>query len=148
MRQIAEFVAVLACSLFAGASVYINLVEHPARMECGVELAATEFSPSQRHASDLGSGGSPVFHYRMVCRGELPVGRWRAPAGRCHPIHAHRNPADQQAVAQSCAGQAFGTDGSATCSLGQIACREKCPLWCGSAAVLELGDLREVLLRM
>jgi hypothetical protein len=35
MRQIAEFVAVLSCSLFTGASVYINLVEHPARMECG-----------------------------------------------------------------------------------------------------------------
>src|SRR6202158_1113440 len=51
MRQIAEFVAVLACSLFAGASVYINLVEHPARMECGVELAATEFPPSYRRAS-------------------------------------------------------------------------------------------------
>jgi hypothetical protein len=36
MRQIAEFVAVLSCSLFTGASIYINLVEHPARMECGV----------------------------------------------------------------------------------------------------------------
>ena len=51
MRQIAEFVAVLACSLFTGASVYINLVEHPARMECGVEVAATEFPPSYRRAS-------------------------------------------------------------------------------------------------
>ncbi|PYV98932.1 MAG: DUF1772 domain-containing protein [Acidobacteria bacterium] len=51
MRQFAEFVAVLSCSLFAGASVYINLVEHPARMECGVEVAATEFSPSYRRAT-------------------------------------------------------------------------------------------------
>ena len=51
MRQIAEFVAVLSCSLFTGASVYINLVEHPARMECGVEVAATEFSPSYRRAT-------------------------------------------------------------------------------------------------
>src|ERR1700730_11129485 len=53
MRQIAEFVAVLSCSLFTGASVYINLVEHPARMECGVEIAATEFSPSYRRATIL-----------------------------------------------------------------------------------------------
>ena len=30
MRQIAEFVTVLSRSLFTGASVYINLVEHPA----------------------------------------------------------------------------------------------------------------------
>ena len=51
MREIAEFVAVLSCSLFAGAAIYINLVEHPARMECGVEIAATEFPPSYRRAS-------------------------------------------------------------------------------------------------
>jgi Domain of unknown function (DUF1772) len=46
MRQTAEFIAVLACSLFAGAAVYVSLVEHPARMECGVEIAAAEFPPS------------------------------------------------------------------------------------------------------
>jgi hypothetical protein len=51
MREIAEFIAVLACGLFTGAAVYISLVEHPARMECGVEIAATEFSPSYRRAS-------------------------------------------------------------------------------------------------
>jgi hypothetical protein len=51
MRQIAEFVAVLASSLFAGAAVYISLVEHPARMECGIEIAATEFAPSYRRAT-------------------------------------------------------------------------------------------------
>jgi hypothetical protein len=51
MRHIAEFVAMLACSLFAGAAVYLSLVEHPARMECGVEMAATEFVPSYRRAT-------------------------------------------------------------------------------------------------
>jgi len=51
MRPIAEFVAVLACGLFAGASVYISLVEHPARMACGVEIAAAEFPPTYRRAS-------------------------------------------------------------------------------------------------
>src|SRR5437660_194287 len=51
MRQIAEFVAVLTCGLFTGAAVYVNLVEHPARMECGVELAATEFPPSYRRGT-------------------------------------------------------------------------------------------------
>ena len=51
MRQIAEFVAVLTCGLFTGAAVYVNLVEHPARMECGVEIAAAEFSPSYRRGS-------------------------------------------------------------------------------------------------
>jgi hypothetical protein len=51
VRQIAEFISVLACALFAGASVYISLVEHPARMQCGVEIAATEFGPSYRRAT-------------------------------------------------------------------------------------------------
>ena len=51
MQQIAEFVSVLSCALFTGAAVYINLVEHPARMQCGVELAATEFAPSYRRAT-------------------------------------------------------------------------------------------------
>jgi len=51
MRQLAEFIAVLSCSLFTGAAVYINLVEHPARMQCGVEIAATEFPPSYCRAT-------------------------------------------------------------------------------------------------
>ena len=60
MRQIAEFVAVLACSLFTGASVYINLVEHPARMECGVAIAATEFAPSYRRATIMQASSAAV----------------------------------------------------------------------------------------
>jgi hypothetical protein len=31
--------------------VYLGLVEHPARMECGVEIAATEFPLSYRRAT-------------------------------------------------------------------------------------------------
>jgi anthrone oxygenase-like protein len=34
-----------------GSAVYISLVEHPARMECGVELAATEFPPCYRRGA-------------------------------------------------------------------------------------------------
>jgi hypothetical protein len=51
MRQIGEFIAVLACALFTGAAVYITFVEHPARMQCGTEVAATEFAPSYRRAT-------------------------------------------------------------------------------------------------
>jgi hypothetical protein len=51
MHQIAEFIAVLSCALFTGAAVYITFVEHPARMQCGVEIAATEFPPSYRRAT-------------------------------------------------------------------------------------------------
>lgn len=51
MRHIAEFIAVLACSLFTGAAIYVSLIEHPARMNCGVEVVATEFPPSYRRGS-------------------------------------------------------------------------------------------------
>jgi len=51
MKQVAELVAVLSCSLFTGAALYVSLVEHPARMGCGVELATTEFPPSYRRGT-------------------------------------------------------------------------------------------------
>jgi hypothetical protein len=46
-----QFVAILAATLFSGAAIYINLVEHPARMECGTEFAARVFGPSYRRAA-------------------------------------------------------------------------------------------------
>ena len=41
-----------ACAgTFFGAAIYINFVEHPARMSCGRELAIREFGPSYARAS-------------------------------------------------------------------------------------------------
>jgi hypothetical protein len=51
MQEIFQLFATLCCAIFCGAAIYINLVEHPARMECGTELAATEFAPSYRRAT-------------------------------------------------------------------------------------------------
>ena len=46
-----ELIATLCAGLFAGAAIYITFVEHPARLECGTMLAATEFVPSYRRAT-------------------------------------------------------------------------------------------------
>jgi hypothetical protein len=46
-----EIIALLANGTFAGAAAYITLVEHPARLECGTLIAATEFGPSYRRAT-------------------------------------------------------------------------------------------------
>jgi hypothetical protein len=46
-----EFVAIFCTGLFAGAALYVSLVEHPARMECGTVVAVTEFGPSYRRAT-------------------------------------------------------------------------------------------------
>ena len=51
--QFAEILATLCCALFAGAALYVNLVEHPARVECGTQFAATQFAPSYRRATRL-----------------------------------------------------------------------------------------------
>ena len=37
--------------LFAGAAIYINLVEHPARMGCDTKTAATVWAPSYKKAT-------------------------------------------------------------------------------------------------
>lgn len=44
-------IAIVASGLFAGAAIYINLVEHPARVSCGTPLAVREFAPSYRRAT-------------------------------------------------------------------------------------------------
>lgn len=53
MLEVAQYVAVLCCTLFAGAAVYINLVEHPARLGCGTALAATVWGPSYLRATAM-----------------------------------------------------------------------------------------------
>src|SRR5262247_1378791 len=53
MSETFQFVAILSCTLFAGAALYINLAEHPARMQCGTELAATVFGPSYHRAAAM-----------------------------------------------------------------------------------------------
>jgi hypothetical protein len=46
-----EILATAACGLFAGAALYINLVEQPARMSCGITLAVTEWRPSYKRGT-------------------------------------------------------------------------------------------------
>jgi Anthrone oxygenase len=44
-------VAIVCAGLFAGAAIYINAVEHPARLSCGTDLAVREFAPSYHRAT-------------------------------------------------------------------------------------------------
>jgi hypothetical protein len=46
-----SLLAALCAGLFAGAAIYINAVEHPARLSCGSEVALREFAPSYRRAT-------------------------------------------------------------------------------------------------
>ena len=49
--MLAARIATVASGLFTGAAIYINLVEHPARMQAGTQLALTEFAPSYHRAT-------------------------------------------------------------------------------------------------
>ena len=51
MLHVVEFIATAAASLFAGAALYINLVEHPARMALDTKSAALEWAPSYKRAT-------------------------------------------------------------------------------------------------
>jgi hypothetical protein len=53
LAVISEIVATFAAGIFAGASLYINLVEQPARLSCGTELAVTEWRPSYSRGTKM-----------------------------------------------------------------------------------------------
>jgi len=44
-------VATLAAGIFAGAAIYVSVVEHPARLSCGTEIAVREFAPSYKRGA-------------------------------------------------------------------------------------------------
>ena len=50
MLAIFQFLAVLAAAIFAGAAIYINVAEHPARMGCDTKTAVTVWAPSYQRA--------------------------------------------------------------------------------------------------
>jgi hypothetical protein len=66
--------ALLATALFAGASVYITFVEHPARMSCPIPWALAQWRPSYRRAT--------VMQASLAVTGFLAaIAAWLAGAG-------------------------------------------------------------------
>lgn len=51
--MIIELIATVCAAIFAGAAVYINLVEHPARMSLGNAPALAEWAPSYHRATAM-----------------------------------------------------------------------------------------------
>lgn len=51
MLNVVEFIATFTAAIFAGAALYINLVEHPARMALDTKSAFLEWAPSYRRAT-------------------------------------------------------------------------------------------------
>jgi hypothetical protein len=75
LAQWFAFLAALCCGLFAGAAIYINAVEHPARMSCGVKVALAQWAPSYRRATVMQASLAIVgFLFALAARvaGESP----------------------------------------------------------------------------
>ena len=53
MFETLQWVATLSATLFAGAALYINVAEHPARMTLETKAAALQWAPSYRRATLL-----------------------------------------------------------------------------------------------
>ena len=93
----------LSAGLFAGAAAYVTFVEHPARMQCGIRLAATEFAPSYKRATlmqaPLAAIGFLRWHRGMVVRIARTLGRWWHSHRSIDSAYADRDCTDEQAVA-------------------------------------------------
>jgi hypothetical protein len=72
-----EVIATLCTGLFTGAAVYVNLVEHPARLETGTAHAVRQWRPSYRRGT--------VMQASLATAGSLAaLGAWLQ--GRGTPV--------------------------------------------------------------
>lgn len=64
MISFLEFLATLSATLFGGAALYINVVEHPARMGLETRMAALQWAPSYKRATWL---QAPLAIVSLLC---------------------------------------------------------------------------------
>lgn len=69
-----QLLATLCAAIFAGAALYINLVEHPARMSLGAATALAEWRPAYRRATFM---QAPLAIIGLVAA----IGAWAIGAG-------------------------------------------------------------------
>lgn len=69
MATLLEILAVLTCTLFAGAAIYINVAEHPARLLCGTEIAVMQWEPSYKRAAVMQASLAVTATVAGVMRG-------------------------------------------------------------------------------
>ena len=68
MTSLLGWVATLAAGLFAGAALYVSLVEHPARVSLGPRAAVHEFGPSYRRGAAMQAPLSLVGALAAIAR--------------------------------------------------------------------------------
>ena len=76
-----EIIATVCAGFFAGAAVYVSLVEHPARLDCSPTVAVAEFAPSYRRAALLQASLALVGCASAVAGWWFSGDRWVLTAG-------------------------------------------------------------------
>jgi Domain of unknown function (DUF1772) len=79
-NAVAESLAMTSTALFFGAAVYISLVEHPARLEAGVDVALRQFPHSYRRAARLQASLAVIGSLAGVAAWLLGSSAWWAVA--------------------------------------------------------------------
>src|SRR6266704_5295791 len=99
MKSAFEFLALCSCGLFAGAALYISLVEHPVRMSCGTDVAVNEFRPQLQtrdcHASIFGRRFLSHGDCSMAGRSRLELAYRRSANRSRHTVYADCHFADE-----------------------------------------------------
>lgn len=75
MEPVAGALALASAALFAGAALYVSLVEHPARIRAGISTAIAEFRPSYRRAAPL-MGGLAIISLAAGLTAAVTTARW------------------------------------------------------------------------
>src|SRR5882672_10701224 len=90
MDAILQVLAMLCAALFAGAALYISIVEHPARLKTGVPTATEGF----RHMYKLAAPWQASLAVVSLLAG-LAVGVRRDRGRRSDPVYAHGHDANK-----------------------------------------------------
>jgi membrane protein YdbS with pleckstrin-like domain len=81
MLQLLQFVATLSAALFAGAALYINVAEHPARMRGDISSALTQWAISYSRAKLLQAPLAIVASLASLAAWLFRAGTWWLIAG-------------------------------------------------------------------
>jgi hypothetical protein len=89
MLEALQIVATLTAALFAGAAIYINVAEHPARMVIDMRSAALQWAPSYKRATWMQAPLAIVSFLTGV--GAWLFGRRQRAMAHCWPPHRRRS---------------------------------------------------------
>ena len=81
MLQLLQFVATLSAALFAGAALYINVAEHPARMRGDISSALAQWTISYSRAKLLQAPLAIVASLASLAAWLFRAGTWWLVAG-------------------------------------------------------------------